>query len=143
MFIDWRQLPTLTDALQMAGFLWQGVAVWDKGVGGTRPRRGGLRQQAEFIVWASKGPLSPTDSVYVRGVFNQPKPRGAFHVTAKPIELLVELLALAGPDGRVLDPFVGGGSTLVAARKVGIEAVGCELEPFIYEEAMKVLHPTG
>ena len=49
LFIDWRQLPSMTDALQWAGWTWRGIAVWDKPSG--RPQRGRFRQQAEFIVW--------------------------------------------------------------------------------------------
>ena len=30
LFVDWRQLPALTDAIQWAGWVWRGVAVWDK-----------------------------------------------------------------------------------------------------------------
>lgn len=30
LFIDWRQYPSMTDALQWAGWIWRGVAVWDK-----------------------------------------------------------------------------------------------------------------
>ena len=52
LFIDWRQLPALTDAMQWAGWVWRGIAVWDKIT--SRPQRGRFRQQAEFIVWASK-----------------------------------------------------------------------------------------
>ena len=29
-FTDWRQLPTLTDAMQVGGWVWQGLGVWDK-----------------------------------------------------------------------------------------------------------------
>ncbi|MBN3005588.1 site-specific DNA-methyltransferase [Chromobacterium alkanivorans] len=139
IFIDWRQLPTLSDAIQMAGFLWQGVAVWDKGNAHSRPRKGGMKQQAEFIVWASKDKLSQERDVYVRGVFNQPKPRGAFHITAKPVELLEELVALAGPGGLVLDPFAGGGSTLLAARNTARPAIGSEIDPTIHQKALHVL----
>ena len=38
MFIDWRQLPAATDALQWAGWIWRGTAVWDKG--NSRPQKG-------------------------------------------------------------------------------------------------------
>jgi site-specific DNA-methyltransferase (adenine-specific) len=31
LFIDWRQYPSITDALQWAGWIWRGTAVWDKG----------------------------------------------------------------------------------------------------------------
>ena len=53
MFIDWRQLPAATDALQWAGWIWRGTAVWDKG--NSRPQKGRFRQQAEYIVWGSNG----------------------------------------------------------------------------------------
>ena len=49
MFIDWRQLPCASDALQWAGWIWRGIAVWDKG--NSRPQKGRFRQQAEYIVW--------------------------------------------------------------------------------------------
>ena len=67
-FIDWRQLPALTDVIQAAGFTLRGIAVWDKTTGRARPRNGGFKQQAEFIVWASKGAL-PACNVYLPGVF--------------------------------------------------------------------------
>ena len=38
MFIDWRQLPCASDALQWAGWIWRGIAVWDKG--NSRPQKG-------------------------------------------------------------------------------------------------------
>ena len=50
MFIDWRQLPAATDALQWAGWIWRGTAVWDNG--NSRPQKGRFRQQAEYIVCA-------------------------------------------------------------------------------------------
>lgn len=52
-FIDWRQLPILTDAVQASDFIWRGVFVWDKG--NSRPVKGGCRNQCEYVVWASKG----------------------------------------------------------------------------------------
>ena len=49
LFIDWRQLPAMTLALQWAGWTWRGVAVWDKVA--SRPQKGRFRQQSEYIVW--------------------------------------------------------------------------------------------
>ena len=48
-------LYTSTDALQWAGWIWRGTAVWDKG--NSRPQKGRFRQQAEYIVWGSNGPM--------------------------------------------------------------------------------------
>lgn len=52
-FIDWRNLPAMTDALQMAGFIWLGVVVWDKRI--SRPTPDRFRNDCEYLVWGSKG----------------------------------------------------------------------------------------
>ena len=49
LFIDWRQYPSITDALQWADWQWRGTAVWDKLT--CRPQKGRFRQQSEYIVW--------------------------------------------------------------------------------------------
>lgn len=62
-----------------------------------------------------------------------PSERGEFnkHPTVKPTKLLEYLLKLIIPphqDAIVLDPFCGSGSTLVAAKNLGFNAVGIEIE---------------
>lgn len=62
-----------------------------------------------------------------------PSERGEFnkHPTVKPTKLLEYLLKLIIPphqDVIVLDPFCGSGSTLVAAKNLGFNAVGIEIE---------------
>ncbi|MEO0325164.1 MAG: DNA methyltransferase [Myxococcota bacterium] len=47
------------------------------------------------------------------------------------VRLAVDLLANATPDARVLDPFAGSATTLLAAAERGHEAVGVELNPFL------------
>jgi DNA modification methylase len=52
------------------------------------------------------------------------------HPTVKPVSLMEWLLGLVvPPGGKVLDPFCGTGSTLVAADRLGIDAVGIEQDP--------------
>lgn len=48
LFIDWRQYPSITDALQWAGWIWRGSVVWDKMT--SRPQKGRFRQQSEYVV---------------------------------------------------------------------------------------------
>lgn len=51
------------------------------------------------------------------------------HPVDKPVGLLTELLRPVTPEGAtVLDPFAGGGSTLVAARAAGCRVIGIETE---------------
>ena len=83
LFIDWRQYPSITDALQWAGWIWRGTAVWDKG--NSRPQKGRFRQQAEYIVWGSNGPMPVNRPVScLPGVFRYGNLQNRIHVTEKP-----------------------------------------------------------
>ena len=39
------------------------------------------------------------------------------------------------PDGIVLDPFAGSGTTLCAAVREGVDSIGCEMDPGYVEIA--------
>jgi site-specific DNA-methyltransferase (adenine-specific) len=125
-FIDWRQLPALTDVIQAAGFTLRGLAVWDKTVGGARPRNGGFKQQTEFIVWASKGDLVQS-GIYLPGVFQCRVPKPKQHLTEKPFDIAREIVSLVPAGGTVLDLFAGAGTFLLAAQARGLNWTGCEL----------------
>ena len=126
MFIDWRQLPAATDALQWAGWIWRGTAVWDKG--NSRPQKGRFRQQAEYIVWGSNGdmPLSRPVSC-LPGVFKYGNPQNRIHLTEKPLQLMRDVVKITEPGGRILDPFAGSGTTVLAAVLEGYSATGIEV----------------
>jgi len=142
MFIDWRQLPSMTDALQWAGWIWRGILAWDKT--NSRPQRGRFRQQAEFMVWGSNGHMSLTRNAPVLpGVFRQPMPpfQKRIHQTEKPLEVMRELVKIVEPGndspsgGIILDPFSGAGTTIHAAMLEGYPAVGVELSKHYAEAA--------
>jgi DNA modification methylase len=57
-------------------------------------------------------------------------PMSNSHPTVKPIALMKYIIKLLAPPGNptLLDPFAGSGSTLVAAKELGINAIGIEKE---------------
>lgn len=128
LFSDWRQLPSVSDSLQGAGLCWRGLGVWDK-TEGSRPQMGTYRNQAEYIVWGSRGPMRERPRVVLPGVWRMAcvAVKRRFHFTEKPLALMRELLRIATPHSTILDPFAGGGSTLVAAKAMGLRAIGVEM----------------
>jgi len=115
-----------------------------------QPRPVGTRQR---LIWHKKGQapglakgdfLSQDEEIYILGKgFLQTSPpmrtviatsenraveSGKIgHPTPKPIGLMETLIGRC-PDGVIADPFAGSGATLIAARNLGREVVGVEME---------------
>jgi site-specific DNA-methyltransferase (adenine-specific) len=127
VWTDWRQLPATTDALQGGGYVWRGVAVWDK-TEGARPLYGRFRPQAEYLVWGSVGNLKLNDGrPCYPGVLTKSVDSGKLHITQKPIEVGVWSMSMAPEASLVLDPFLGSGTTIIAAHRTGRRCYGCEI----------------
>ena len=124
-FIDWRQWPHLVGALESANLRLNGQVVWDKrsyGLGN------GFRAQHELVVFASKG-VPAVHERSVGTVLSHKRVANDDHPSPKPIGLMRDLIrVVAPPGGTVLDPFMGSGSTLVAAHGLGVRAIGVEVE---------------
>ncbi len=86
--------------------------------------------------WLEMG-YNPKDVWSVTRLHSQ-DPERANHPTQKPLEI-VERMVLAGcpPGGHVLDPFMGSGTTAVAALMHGRSVTGFELNPDYFAEARR------
>lgn len=134
VFTDWRQLPSTTDALQWANWCWRGIIPWDKL--NARPQRGRFRQQAEFVVWGSKGAMPVDRGVSILpGAYScpPPVPKVRKHQTEKPVKLLRQLMRICPRGGKVLDPFMGSGAAEEAALLEGYDITGMELSEYYFK----------
>ena len=142
-FIDWRNLPALCDAMQAAGWVWRGIAIWNKPNG--RPQKGRFRNEFEFIVWGSNGPMP-----FERGVgclpgyyrYSNVQSKNRTHQTEKPLQLIEDLLEIVPQGSTVLDPFMGSGTTAVACLRTGRNYIGFELSKEYHAIAMQRIADT-
>lgn len=135
-FIDWRQWPNLAGALETCNYRVQGMIVWDKGSIGLG---NGFRSQHELICHASKGVPIITDRG-VGNVLRHPRVEPVDHPSPKPLALMEQLVDVVTPlGGLVLDPFMGAGTTLRAAKNRGRRAIGIELSERYCEIAARRL----
>ena len=67
------------------------------------------------------------------------------HPATYPVELVITCLKLAGlkPGAMVLDPFMGIGSTLLAAKALGLSAIGIDIDPQYCAAAQEQLDRAG
>ena len=134
-FSDWRQLPTLTDAVQAAGWVWRGILSWNKGPSARAAAAHYFRHQCEYVVWATRGASPPGEGWPPEGEGCYPgsydvpvNQADKHHQVGKPTKLMRELLRCVPPNATVLDPFAGSGTTLVACAIEGRRCIGVELD---------------
>lgn len=87
----------------------------------------------EYIYWIQKTPSSRTyfdrtKALFKSNVWEMPPDRKNKHPAPFPIELPTNcILTTTPPDGKVLDPFMGSGTTGRAAASLGFDWIGIEL----------------
>ena len=136
LFTDWRQLPTMTDAIQCGGWVWRGLVTWWKP--GVRMQRGRFSASAEYVLYGSKGVPTPGQESPQNVLSFQPV-RGddKDHIAEKPVELLRTVLGVSVEDATILDPFMGSGTTGVACVQTGRKFIGMEIDEGYFEIAKR------
>ena len=133
VFYDLWKLERLRDALVSAGFSMIRLIVWEK----TNPvplnsKRTYLSNSREIAVAGVKGGKPTFNDAYHNGVYRYPIPRhngNRIHPTQKPDDLFSELVRVHSCEGDlVVDPFLGGGTTAVAAITQGRRFRGCDID---------------
>lgn len=130
VFYDIWKITNLAEAMTEAGFKQLRLIHWEK----TNPvplnsKRNYLTNSREIAVLAVKGGKPTFNGEYDKGIYHYPIPNNGkrFHPTQKPMSLFLDLIQKHSVKGDlVLDPFLGSGTTAVAAIKTGRRFAGCE-----------------
>lgn len=131
MFTDWRMWGFTREAVELGGHRVRNMIVWDKGSPGMGAR---WKAQHELILWGSR--VKSKMGAGSGNVLSFKRTGNKLHPTEKPVNLLSRIIATAEP-GTVVDPFMGSGTTGVAAIRQGRRFIGIELDPEHFETAVE------
>jgi DNA modification methylase len=150
-FIDWRHLREILAAIDALGLTLINLVVWAKSNGGMGSF---YRSRHELIFVLKKGSAPHRNNVELGrhgrnrtnvweypGVNSlDPKRRAdlELHPTVKPAEMIADAILDCTAQGDiVLDPFLGSGTTLIAAEKTGRSCYAMELDPRYVDVAVR------
>ncbi|MDL2339170.1 MAG: site-specific DNA-methyltransferase, partial [Pseudomonadota bacterium] len=150
--MDWRHLPEILSAGALYTEL-KNLCVWAKDNAGM----GSLYRSGHELVLVYKHGTAPHTNNVQLGQFgryrsNVWKYAGVnsfaratdegnlleLHPTVKPVAMIADALYDCSNRGQwVLDPFLGSGSTLIAAERTGRHCAGIELDPLYVDTAIR------
>jgi site-specific DNA-methyltransferase (adenine-specific) len=140
VFCHWQSWPDFYDAVSSYAKM-RNALIWYKNAGGQGNVRTDYFRDYEVILYGTRGTRElggqGSYSAVLSG-FARPGTGDRLHPTQKPEKLLRHLIGRhCPPTGIVLDPFMGSGSTLLAAKNGGCRAIGVEIEERYCEVAAK------
>lgn len=153
LFMDWRHSAEILAAAREVGLELKNICAWVKSNAGMGSF---YRSQHEFVFVFKYGKASHRNNVelgrhgrFRTNVWQYPgcnsfERKGeegnllALHPTVKPVQLLADaILDCTERNDIVLDNFLGSGSTLLAAERVGRRAFATELDPLYVDVAIR------
>lgn len=130
----------LADRMNRDGLSFFHSVIWDKRNPGVGWR---FRRQHEMIMVSHRAGDRMNwndDERVLPNILSYFPPQKRVHPNEKPVDLVKTFLAAITNAGQVIvDPFMGSGTTLVAAKAVGVRAIGIELEEKFCEVAVERL----
>jgi hypothetical protein len=152
-FMDWRHCGEILEAGSLAYTELKAICAWVKDC----PGMGSLyRSQHEFVFVFKSGTAPHQNNVQLgkfgrnrttvwqypcANTFSRQSEEGnlaALHPTIKPVRLVADaILDCSGRGDLILDPFLGSGTTLLAAERVGRICYGMEIDPIYVDVAIR------
>ena len=149
--MDWRHLAEMLSAGNAAYTELKNLCVWTKTNGGM----GTFYRSRHELIFVWKSGTAPHINNFELGQHGRSRTNVweypgisaarpgrldelAMHPTVKPVALVADALKdCSRRDGIVLDPFVGSGTTLIAAERTRRRACGIEIDPVFVDVAIR------
>lgn len=149
--IDWRHLQEMIAAGDASYTEFKALCVWEKSNGGL----GSLYRSKHELILVYKNGTAPhvnnvnlgRDGRYRTNCWRYPGANSfragraedlAAHPTIKPLSLIADAIRDCSKRGAlVIDPFVGSGTTILAAERTGRRAAGIEIDPGYADVALR------
>lgn len=150
LFMDWRHMDELLAACRSVYTELKHVCVWVKNHTGM----GALYRSRHELIFVMKHGNAPHRNNVLLGkygrdrtnVWNYPSPRTpsdegnllGIHPTVKPVRLVADaILDCTARGDIVLDAFLGSGTSVIAAERVGRRCYGLELDPLYIDTIVR------
>ena len=133
-FYGWHKVDAFFAAWKSAGFRPVGHLVFAKRYA-SKERYVAYTHESAYLL-AKGNPAKP--HMMLRDVLGWEYTGNERHPTEKPLTAMMLLVeAFSKPGDLVLDPFVGSGTTAVAAKKLGRRYIGIDIEPVYAQQAQE------
>ena len=134
-FCSYHKIDVFKQALERV-FQVKNLLVWEKNNTSMGDLKGDFAPKLEFCWFVHKG------RALIRGKRDQnimrfARTQNELHPTQKPVELMEYLISKFSDEGQlVLDPFMGSGTTAIAAERSGRRWIGIERDEGYYNAAL-------
>ena len=136
IFCNWKIYPQFNEIISKH-FQIKNLIIWDKLFMGMGDLKGNYSSSYEMIVFTGGNReflTRPKNIIQCR--FSDER----FHNTQKPVELIKQLIENStNVNETIFDPFLGSGSTVVAAKEMKRNFIGCEIDEQNYKITLKRL----
>jgi adenine-specific DNA-methyltransferase len=139
-FYGWNKVDAFFAAWKAAGFRPVGHLVFVKRYA-SKERFVAYSHEAAYLL-AKGNPEKP--HMILRDVLEWRYTGNERHPTEKPLMAMMPMIqAFSNPGDIVLDPFVGSGTTAVAAKHLGRRYIGIDIEPVYAQQAQERVRTEG